>query len=758
MPRNFNEYIQDDGDGVVFAELSSARPLPNGSKVMLVNDGLMGFEAGTMFTVSNRINCVDGEIHRYKGIGEAYLLDDKGNPHILKAGGEILNNSFILVERKQSEPVQEIVESITPSEEPESVSTPVVVERVVTQVERGPEGVPGVRGSRGPQGQRGDRGEKGDKGDRGEIGPRGAQGLRGEKGERGEQGEKGEKGDSGPQGTQGIQGVQGIQGEKGEKGERGEPGPQGIAGPKGEGGEKGERGERGEKGEKGDAGEQGEKGDKGDQGQPGPQGVQGVDGQSGPIGPKGDKGDKGDRGEKGAVGPQGEVGPKGDIGAKGEQGDKGDKGDMPFLSVQQPLVINNQRLSIDLTKLKKTIGSGAPVLYDGGGGLGEAFKFVSVSGQSGLTAVQYDKETLTFVAGTNIALATDPDNNSITISSVGGQGSVGPTGPTGAPGAGVAGNNDIGVMYLKNNTTATTITAINQRAVVAGDMTAGALFNFQKHASTNSLQYLGASGKFHVVATFNFTVAASQNTCGFYVGKNTNISSGLSADGDRISESEVYITCPSQSNAIAGAIQTIVDLNTNDRLFFIVQNRSQAKDITVEFLKFVAVPLTSERGATGATGTISSDYVSGINGITGALGLTVGGRITLTMTGSDGKTFRLYSKPYATVKGTSGAIAWADDTAPFEGDGFDLGAANSFKYNFTGDLSVEMPASLKIGTQNSDSFILFGDGTTQGTASKCCPIPLATTGSTGVASFNPSNFAVSATGHVSITTISGGVF
>jgi len=421
MPRNFNEYIQDDGDGIVFAELSSVRPLPNGSRIMLVNDGLMGFEAGRMFTVSTRIDCVDGVTHRYKGIGEAYLLDDEGNPHILKAGGELLNNSFILVERKQNEPEQEIVESITPSDEPEPDPTPIVVERVVTQVERGPEGVPGVRGSRGTQGPKGDRGEKGDKGDRGEIGPRGAQGLRGEKGERGEQGEKGEKGEEGPQGTQGIQGIQGVQGEAGEKGERGEPGPQGIAGPKGESGEKGERGERGEKGEKGIAGEKGERGERGEQGQPGTQGIQGVDGQSGSVGPKGDRGDKGEQGPKGEPGIRGDRGEKGDKGDRGDAGEKGDKGDMPFLSVQQPLTLKNQRLSIDLAKLRKTIGSGgAPILYDGGGGLGEAFKFVSVSGQAGLTAVQYDKETLTFVAGSNITLTTDPDSNSITINSSGG--------------------------------------------------------------------------------------------------------------------------------------------------------------------------------------------------------------------------------------------------------------------------------------------------------------------------------------------------
>lgn len=207
---------------------------------------------------------------------------------------------------------------------------------------------------------------------------------------------------------------------------------------------------------------------------------------------------------------------------------------------------------------------------------------------------------------------------------VGGSGSAGPPGPTGAtgaPGAGVAGNNDVGVMYLKGNTFATTIPFINAREVVVGGITTGTLYNFQKHATTNSLQYLGAGGRFHVIATFNFETEVSNNTCGFYVGLNRNIASGLSADADRISESEVYIHSSSSSKPVGGALQAIVDLNTNDRLFFIVQNKDAAKYILVEFLKFIAVPLTSERGATGATGAggLIGDYVASINGSTGAI-------------------------------------------------------------------------------------------------------------------------------------------
>jgi hypothetical protein len=173
-------------------------------------------------------------------------------------------------------------------------------------------------------------------------------------------------------------------------------------------------------------------------------------------------------------------------------------------------------------------------------------------------------------------------------------------------------------------------------------MQTGALYNFIKDPSTNSLKYTGSGGRFHAIATFDFVSESGNNTCGFYIGKNTDPASGLSADADRISESEIYIDSSSPSKPVAGAIQTIVDLETDDRIFFIVQNKSAARNITVEFMKFIAVPLTSERGATGVNGTsvsnadvntngdliitltdsttINAGNVVGVNGATGAQG------------------------------------------------------------------------------------------------------------------------------------------
>jgi hypothetical protein len=178
---------------------------------------------------------------------------------------------------------------------------------------------------------------------------------------------------------------------------------------------------------------------------------------------------------------------------------------------------------------------------------------------------------------------------SVSISSAIGQpkiilrvpGIAGPPGP--AP------TKEAGVIYLKNNTIPTQISSINGRAVVEGAAETGTLLSFAKDINTNSLRYLGQGGVFHVIATFSFT-GGSQNICGFYIGKNQDVSSALDPNADRISESEIY--CNSNlisSRPRAAAIQTVCQLNTDDRLFFIVQNQTSTAAITVNFLKLVAI-------------------------------------------------------------------------------------------------------------------------------------------------------------------------
>lgn len=149
-------------------------------------------------------------------------------------------------------------------------------------------------------------------------------------------------------------------------------------------------------------------------------------------------------------------------------------------------------------------------------------------------------------------------------------------------------SNNIGVMYLKNNAIPTPIATTNGRAVVSGVVQTGELINFEKHSGSSSLRYLGETGRFLIIATFSF-YEGSQRTCGFYIGINRDIDSALDADADRISESEIYVNAGTQSNQPkAATVQTVATLNYNDRVFFIVQNKDAASEITVEFLKLIA--------------------------------------------------------------------------------------------------------------------------------------------------------------------------
>ena len=165
----------------------------------------------------------------------------------------------------------------------------------------------GERGDRGPRGFTGVQGDKGDKGDKGDTGLQGVAGEKGEPGETGLQGPQGDKGDTGETGVQGERGIQGERGERGEKGERGENGKDGNSGERGAAGDKGETGERGEKGERGERGaagadgRDGAAGPRGERGEAGERGADGAVGAAGPKGAKGDKGDKGDTGESGVV-------------------------------------------------------------------------------------------------------------------------------------------------------------------------------------------------------------------------------------------------------------------------------------------------------------------------------------------------------------------------------------------------------------------------------------------------------------------------
>ena len=269
----------------------------------------------------------------------------------------------------------------------------------------------------------------------------------------------------------------------------------------------------------------------------------------------------GGSGSQGFTGPQGLTGPQGETGPQGFQGPSGVDG---FLGGTGPQGFTGNQ------------GETGPQGFQGPSGVDG---FLGGTGPQGFTGNQ---------------------------GQTGPQGFQGFQGPTGQDGAGSVGNNDVGVMYLKNNTIPTIITTINERKVVAGTMSTGILFNFIKDPSTNSLKYTGPGARFHIITNFSFS-GGSRDIYGFYIGRNTNPSSSLDPNADRISESEIYVNS-NQANdqPAAGTIQTVLDLNTNDRVFFIVQNRETTADITVEFMKFVVTSITAERGPTGPVGPTGS--------------------------------------------------------------------------------------------------------------------------------------------------------
>jgi hypothetical protein len=114
--------------------------------------------------------------------------------------------------------------------------------------QQGERGEPGPQGERGEAGERGTQGPQGERGERGERGQRGEKGEAGAVGPQGPQGLRGERGGDGAAGADGRDGATGPRGERGEKGERGAEGKAGKAGAKGAKGEKGDKGDVGETG------------------------------------------------------------------------------------------------------------------------------------------------------------------------------------------------------------------------------------------------------------------------------------------------------------------------------------------------------------------------------------------------------------------------------------------------------------------------------------------------------------------------------
>lgn len=161
-----------------------------------------------------------------------------------------------------------------------------------------------------------------------------------------------------------------------------------------------------------------------------------------------------------------------------------------------------------------------------------------------------------------------------------------------APFGGVAPS--YGVMWIKFNAVATTVTVAEDRYAAAGasesdvERTKG----FLHLADLNALQLQGRSGLFHIHVTGSI-LSANNAVVGVYIGASRNPGGALdpgvsgSVSSDRISESEVYVTMPSSARPTPFSVQALVPLDYLDRVYLMVQNRLGTADITVEFMHTV---------------------------------------------------------------------------------------------------------------------------------------------------------------------------
>jgi hypothetical protein len=180
--------------------------------------------------------------------------------------------------------------------------------------------------------------------------------------------------------------------------------------------------------------------------------------------------------------------------------------------------------------------------------------------------------------------ATGPQGD---IGLQGPQGATGPQGPQGATGA--DGTPVYANMYMKDNTTATTITTTGQRVQVAGNSEVGLISSGFTYSSTNNtLQYTETtSDVFKCSCSVSLSVSGNNRKLGIYLGINTD-GGTLVPDNDRITESEVY-TIASQGRNEAVSVFFLRELNQDDRVYLIVQNDTSTDNITVDFFNLILI-------------------------------------------------------------------------------------------------------------------------------------------------------------------------
>lgn len=154
-----------------------------------------------------------------------------------------------------------------------------------------------------------------------------------------------------------------------------------------------------------------------------------------------------------------------------------------------------------------------------------------------------------------------------------------------------------GSLWLKFNQDVTAVTTQGERYVIAGTSEASeGNVGFGHQQAGNVLHLTGAGGTFHIQATGS--VQSGNNVViGVYLAVSRDPEAALdpgvagSAASDRLSQSEVHVTMPGTARPTPFAIQSIVDLDEDDRVYVVVQNRNGTQDIVVEFLHLAVTPI-----------------------------------------------------------------------------------------------------------------------------------------------------------------------
>ena len=648
------------------------------------------YSVGDEFILMEQQDCFDPSVLRLGGVGENYFADPSGRPLKIEAGDKQIDSIFeeVVPPSKTADILLEEVRVTPPPNRYLTEKDFTHFRKGLAEVLREISAVDPERGTRGTRGFQGVQGDKGDRGDKGNTGETGVQGLQGETGLRGETGSQGEKGE---------------QGEKGDSGERGLRGETGL------------QGERGADGVDGSAGAQGLQGVRGADGKDGVDGVDGVDGAEGVDGKNGANGTDGADGKNGVDGKDGADGVDGKRGAKGDKGDTGKSG---VIAAKFPLVYDSeeQTISIDEARLdailKKIFGGSKVSPQDMGwlastGGGGKVAVYINGS------KITPDVRTLDFVGA------------GVTASKVGGKVTVNFTGTGGGSSGGVASVNGLsGAVFLAGGTDILVTTSGQTLTVTyTGSSVSNAVTSF--NGVTGAVQGVSSVNGFTGGITFSvgtgitFTASAGTITLST-TGGATGATGATGPQGEPGQSSNYYNykvhtttkTPPTTNGEIRynNATQTssttlYVDhlnsngddidiflslLKQNDTL--IIQDANNSNNYqtwritsapTVILNDYTTIPVTGITSAgTGASGfannhsvlfivfssPIATQYVESLSGLSGAIGLTNGNGIGLSVSGN---TLTVSNTGVLNFNGLTGAVqgvsSWNGQTGAVQG-------------------------------------------------------------------------------------------